>query len=95
MFLLLSFFLACGQRNETEKLITSAEPAEREGKTRAAADLYHRVVRLNPEDFETQYPGGLLYSRVDNVYEAEEHLKMALAFIDGQMSCRAHPGVYK
>lgn len=43
-----------------------------------AADQYHRVEELMPQDFHIQYQIAQLYLQLDNMNEAEEHLRKAI-----------------
>jgi len=61
LLLLLFFLFACDQAREIEELIASAEKSEKEGQIKVAADLYHVVAELRPQDFNVQYRVALLY----------------------------------
>jgi Flp pilus assembly protein TadD len=76
--LCLALLVTCSSAENAEQLLALAESSKQAGRLSAAADLYHRVAGLKPEDFNVQYGTGLLYLQVAHLSEAKEHLRRAM-----------------
>jgi tetratricopeptide (TPR) repeat protein len=76
---LLLFLLACAPAKEVQRLIASAEESEKKGQVEVAAELYDKAAHLIPSDFDIQYRTAVLYLKLNNLEDSEEHFKQALA----------------
>jgi tetratricopeptide (TPR) repeat protein len=73
------FLVACDQAGEAERKVASAEQSRQVGQLKVAANLYHRAADLREGHFDTLYQAALLDLQVDNLDEAEGHLRKVLS----------------
>ena len=78
LLLFAAFLAACDRAGEAERILASAEQSRKAGQLDVAADLYHRAADLRAGDFDTLYQAALLDLQVDNLDEAEGHLRKVL-----------------
>jgi tetratricopeptide (TPR) repeat protein len=93
VLLLAAFLVACDQAGEAERLVASAEQFRQAGQLKAAADLYHRAAGLREGDVDTLYRAALLDLQVDNLDEAETHLRKVIALRPGYGQAHLNLGV--
>jgi tetratricopeptide (TPR) repeat protein len=79
VLLLLLVLTSCDQTGDARHMMAEAEEAKREGELLKAAGLYHQAEQLSPQDFEVHFQLALVSLDLDDLHEAEEHPKKAVA----------------
>jgi Flp pilus assembly protein TadD len=62
-----------------ESVLAEAEGAKNDGQLVKAAGLYHQAERLRPRDFEVHYQLALVSLQLQDLNDAEGHLRKAIS----------------